>query len=188
MNPRTPSRLAIRLLESLLPKEDRDAIVGDLIEESALRARASTRASATWWYWGQVARSIPLVLWSERRRGQWLATLGVAMVAYIAASVLESVGTSLVLEQLRPDPRLATVLSVILGLMTMVLGGYVAAVIRQGAAPVLAGIIFIVVVVLLVTAPESAPLWYGLTFLIAGPMAALAGGRLSLRRRAQRAT
>jgi hypothetical protein len=61
-------------------------------------------------------------------------------------------------------------------------------VIRQGAAPVLAGIIFIVVVVLLVTAPESAPLWYGLTFLIAGPMAALAGGRLSLRRRAQRAT
>ncbi len=131
---------------------------------------------------------MPLVLWSERRRGQWLATLGVAMVAYIAASVLESVGTSLVLERLRPDPRLATVLSLIVGLVTMVIGGYGAAVIRQGAAPVLAGIIFMVVVALLATVPGSAPLWHGLTFLIAGPVAALAGGRLSLRRRAQRAT
>lgn len=188
MNPETPPRIAIRLLELLLPEEDRDAVVGDLIEESALRTRASTRAAAAWWYWGQVARSIPLVLWSQLRRGQWFGTLGVAIVAYIAASVLESVGTSLILELLRPDPRLATVLSVIVGLATMVLGGYVAASIRQGAAQVLAAIIFIVVTVLFVTMPASAPLWYGLTFLIAGPVAALAGGRLNLIRRTHRAT
>lgn len=184
-----PPRLAIRLLESLLPEKNRDAVVGDLVEESALRARISSRASATLWYWGQVARSIPLVLWSDWRRGHWFGTLSVAIVAYIAASVLESVGTSLVLELLRPDPRLATVLSVIVGLATMVLGGYVAASIRQGAAHVLAGIIFIfiVVVALFVAVPASAPLWYGLTFLIAGPLAALAGGRLNLIWRTHRA-
>jgi len=72
----------------------------------------------------------------------------------------------------------------IVGLATMVLSGYVAALIRQGAARVLAGIIFTVVVVLFVTVPDSAPLWYGLTFLIAGPAAALAGGWLNLIRRA----
>jgi hypothetical protein len=122
----------------------------------------------------------------ELRRGHWLGTLGVAILAYIAASVLESVGTSRVLELLHSDPRLATVLSVIVGLATMVLGGYVAASIRQGAAQVLAGIIFVVVALLFVTMPSSAPLWYGLTFLIAGPVAALSGGRLKLIRRAHR--
>jgi hypothetical protein len=179
--------LASRLLQSLLPEKDRDAVVGDLIEESALRARASSRTSATWWYWGQVARSIPLVLWSELQRRHWFGTLGVAILIYTAASVLESVGTFLVLELFHPDPRLATVLSVIVGLATMALGGYVAASIRQGAPRVLAGIIFIVVVVLFMTVPSSAPLWYGLTFLIAGPAAALAGGQLKLIRRANRA-
>jgi drug/metabolite transporter superfamily protein YnfA len=186
MNPGTPPRIAIWLLESLLPEEDRDAVVGDLIEESALRARASTRATATWWCWGQVARSIPLVLWSDLRRGHWFGTLGVAIVAYVAASVLESVGVALVFELLHPDPRLAIVLSAIVGLATMVLGGYVVASIRQGAAPALAGIIFIVVAVLFATIPNSAPLWYGLTFLIAGPVAALAGGWLKVTRRTGR--
>jgi len=60
MNPETLPKLAIRLLESLLPEENRDAVVGGLIEESALRARASTRASAAWWYWG---KSLALFRW-----------------------------------------------------------------------------------------------------------------------------
>ena len=184
MNPPTPPRIVIRLLESLLPEEYRDAVVGDLIEESALRARASTRATATWWCWGQVARSIPLVLGSDLQRRHWLGTLGVAIAAYVAASVLESVGVAVVSRLLHPDDRLTIVLSVIVGLATMVLGEYAAASIRQGAARALAGIILIVVAVLMVTMPDSAPLWYGLTFLIAGPAAALAGGRLSLIQRA----
>lgn len=187
MSPPTPSRLAIRLLESLLPEKDRDAIVGDLIEESVLRASASTRATTTFWCWWQVARSIPLLLWSALQRQHWFGTLGVAIAAYVAASVLESLGVALVLKLLHPNPRLAIVLSVIVGLATMVLGGYVAASIRQGAAPALAAIILVVVAVLFVIMPHSAPLWYGLTFLIAGPVAALAGGRLNLVRQAHRA-
>jgi hypothetical protein len=111
----------------------------------------------------------------------------VAIAAYVAAGVLEWVGVAIVARLLHPDARLAIVLSVIVGLATMLLGGYVAASIRQGAAPALAGIILIVVAVLMVTMPDSAPLWYGLTFLIAGPAAALAGGRLTLIQRAGRA-
>jgi hypothetical protein len=187
MKPPALAPLAIWLLEHLLPEGDREAIVGDLIEEFALRARTSTRTPTAWWCWGQVVRSIPPVLWSDLRRGHWFGTLGVAIVAYVAASVLESVGVALVLELLHPDPRLAIVLSAIIGLATMVLGGYAAASIRQGAAQALAAIILVVVAVLFVTIPRSAPLWYGLTFLVAGPVAALAGGRLNLIRQGRRA-
>jgi hypothetical protein len=51
----------------------------------------------------------------------------------------------------------------------------------------LAGIILIVVVVLFVTMPNSAPFWYGVIFLIAGPVVALAGGWLNVTRRSGRA-
>lgn len=186
MNPRALPQVAKWLLERLLPEKDRNTIVGDLIEESALRARASTRIATAWWCWGQVARSIPLLLWSDLRRRRWLGTLGVAIAAYVSASVIEFVSTAVISRMFRPDAPLGTVLSVIVGLVTMALGGYVAAAIRQGAAPVLAGIILIVVGVLFVTMPNSAPFWYGLTFLIAGPLAALAGGRLHLIRRTGR--
>lgn len=181
-----PPGIAIWLLERLLPEADRDAIVGDLVEESALRARTSTRITTAWWCWGQVARSIPLVLRSDLRRCQWLGTLGVAIAAYVSVSVIEFVSTAVISRAFRPDARLATVLSVIIGLVTMTLGGYTAASIRQGAAPVLAGIILLVVGVLFVTMPNSAPLWYGLTFLVAGPLAALAGGWLNVTRRTGR--
>ena len=182
MNPLLP-HIAIWLLECLLPAGDRDAVVGDLIEEYTLRARASTRATAAWWCWGQVARSIPLALLSDLRRPQWLSTLGVAIAAYVAAGALESVGVTVISRLLHPDDGLADLLGVIVGLATIVLGGYVAASIRQGAAQVLAGIVLIVVAVLMVTMPDSAPLWYALAFLIAGPVAALAGGRLNVTRR-----
>ena len=60
MNPQALPQVAKWLLERLLPEKDRNTIVGDLIEESALRARTSTRIATAWWCWGQVARSIPL--------------------------------------------------------------------------------------------------------------------------------
>jgi len=64
----------------------------------------------------------------------------------------------------------------------MVLGGYLAAWIRPGAATALAGIVIITVAVLMATKSDSMPLWYQLAFLIAGPLASLAGGTPFLRR------
>lgn len=46
-------RLAERLLQRLLPSEDREAILGDLAEEYH-RRRARGGARADMWYWGQV--------------------------------------------------------------------------------------------------------------------------------------
>ena len=63
-----------------------------------------------------------------------------ALATYVAASALETVGGMVVSHLLHPSARLALALSVLIGLATMVLGGYVAASIRQAAAAGLAGI------------------------------------------------
>jgi hypothetical protein len=115
-----------------------------------------------------------------------LSTLGVAFGAYIAAGLLEFAGVAAISKLLGPDAG-ALVLNAIVGLATIVLGGYVAAWIRPGAASALAGMVLIAVVILMVTASGSAPLWYGLTFLVFGPVAALAGGTLCLTARTRRA-
>jgi hypothetical protein len=76
-----------------------------------------------------------------------------------------------------------TVISLLVGLTTMVIGGYFATWIRPGAGTVMAGIVMIVVAVLMATMTGGAPLWYGLAFLVVGPLAVLAGGALCRGRR-----
>ena len=53
----------------------------------------------------------------------------------------------------------------------------------RAAATALAVLVMLAVGVLMMAVPESVPLWYQLTFLVVGPVAALAGGTLCLRRR-----
>ena len=93
MSHHSPAPMATWLLERVLPERDREAILGDLIEEYELRARSTTPWMVSRWYWGQVCRSIPRMVWGSVSRGRWLPTLGVAMGAYIAAGALEFAGT-----------------------------------------------------------------------------------------------
>jgi hypothetical protein len=180
-----PSRAATWLLARLLPARDRDAIIGDLVEEYALRAQSSSSAIATRWYWGQVCRSLPAFLWSSLKRGQWIGTVGVAMVMYVVANGLEAIGDVAIsrLLHLTPESHSHIVVSLVVGLTTMALGGYVAARTRRNADMVLASLILIGVAVLMVAIPDSVPLWYQIAFLVAGPLASLAGGWLFVRRR-----
>jgi hypothetical protein len=179
-------RVATCLLKCLLPPTDREVVLGDLIEEYAIRARSDPASTVDRWYWGQVYRSIPQAQWSAIRRGGAVTTLGTALAAFIAAGALESAGLAALSRVLVMDANQPTALSVIVGLATIVLGGYVAAWIRPGAAHALAGIEMIAVVILMVTMSGSAPLWYGLTFLIIGPLAACAGGTLRIGRQTGR--
>lgn len=177
---RAPS-LATWLLESLLPKTDRDAVLGDLIEEYAIRARSASPATVARWYWGQVSRSIPQVMWFAIRRGGLPSTLSVALAAYVAIGPVESAALAAIARLLGGRPH--TLVGVMVGLATIAVVGYVATWVRPGAAQALAAIVLIAVVLLMATMSGSAPLWYGLTFLIVGPVAALAGGTLCLARR-----
>src|SRR5262245_12735309 len=167
------------LLTRLLPPSHREAVLGDLTEEFAIHADPKSRLSAARWYRGQVYRSIPLLLWSDVRRGRSWSTLGVAFAAFIAAGMLESVGLAAISRFWGSDTHPHAGINAFVGLVTIALGGYVAAWIRQGAAVALAGMEIVVVAMLMATMNGSAPLWYGLTFLVIGPLAALAGGTLS---------
>src|SRR5437016_114611 len=111
--------------------------------------------------------------------GRWV----LLWVAYIAAGALEFAGTMAISKLLTPGAPVYTVISLVVGLTTMVIGGYFATWIRPGAGTVMAGIVMIVVAVLMMTMSGSAPLSYGLAFLVFGPLAALAGGTLCRGRR-----
>ncbi|HVH62285.1 MAG TPA: hypothetical protein VNA65_01660, partial [Candidatus Dormibacteraeota bacterium] len=112
---------------------------------------------------------IPRTVWDSVSCGCWLPTLSVGIGAYVAAGALEFAGTVVISKLLTPDGPDFTAISLVVGLATMVIGGYFATWIRPGAETVMAGIVMIVVAVLMSRMTGSAPLWYGLAFLGACP-------------------
>lgn len=180
----SPPGLSGRILALIIPERDREAVIGDLAEEYALRLRSDSRFTVSRWYWAQVCRSVFPMAWSSLRRGHWLITLGVALIAYVAAGAVEFAGDWALAQFIASGAQLGWILGLILGLATMAFGGYFAAWIRPGAATAMAGIVLISVAALMATRSESVPLWYQVAFLIAGPLASLAGGTLRLRRQA----
>jgi hypothetical protein len=178
MSRQSPSPVASWLLAQVLPERNREVVLGDLHEEYVLRARLDRFPTADRWYWGQVCRSIPRLVWNSARQSRWPSTLAVAIGAYILAGIFEFAATWAISKLLAPGTKAFTVVNLVFGLATFVLAGYIAAWIRPAAANFLAGIVLMVVVSLLVTMSESAPLWYGVMFLVGGPLAALAGGTL----------
>jgi len=179
VNPHSPPRLANWLLRCFVPTVDREEIMGDLTEEFSLRIQSS--GSCWSWYWGQTLRSISLIAWKAARQGCWVRTFLVALGAYIAAGLLESAADAALWGTVNPESLFERVLSLIIGLVTIVGGGYVAARLRPGAETVMSVIVFVAVTVLLAARVGNAPLWYGLAFLVAGPLSSLAGGALFLR-------
>ncbi|HEY7392917.1 MAG TPA: hypothetical protein VH640_30635 [Bryobacteraceae bacterium] len=121
--------------------------------------------------------------WKTTRQGRWIRTFLVALGAYIAAGLVESVADAVLLKSVNPQSLLHTVLSLIIGLTTTASAAYVAARFRSGAETVMAIIVLLAVTAFLAARVGEVPLWYGLTFLIAGPLVSVAGGALFLRSR-----
>src|SRR5215469_18265802 len=96
VNPHFPPRLANWLLRWFVPANDREEIMGDLAEEFSLRVQSSDSCRS--WYWGQTLRSIPPMAWKATRQGRWIRTFLVAMGAYIAAGLVESVADAVLLK------------------------------------------------------------------------------------------
>jgi hypothetical protein len=181
----TPPRSATWLLGVLLSEADKDAVIGDLIEEHALRHSQSGRRGS-WWYWSQVARSVLPFFWIAIRRERWLGILGAAITAYLLATIIESAATIEISRLFTANALPQERMGLLIGLSAMALGGYTAAWIRRGAAAALAVIIALMVVALMVTMSESVPLWSQLGFLVFGPLASLAGGALWRRRQCKK--
>jgi hypothetical protein len=175
-------RMANWLLSCFLTARDREEVRGDLVEEFQLRTQSP---GAGWfWYWGQVLRSIPPIVWNSVRPGCWIRTLAVALAAYIVAGVIEFVADAALSRLLSLDATVHTVLSLIIGLATMLASGYIAARLRPGANAAMGVIVAIAVAALMAAQAGHVPLWYQIAFLFAGPFSVVAGGALFARRKA----
>jgi hypothetical protein len=175
-------RVAMWLLHCVLPSRDRDVVLGDLYEEYGIRAAVSVSA-ANRWYWGQACRSIPRLVLAAVRRGRWLLTLSIALAAYVVVGTINVVVAAVVARLLDDEVATSRVSGMFVGLTAIAAGGYIAAWIRPAAAIMLGALVAIVAIILMVSPSDTAPLWYQLTFLVFGPMAATAGGALRVGRR-----
>lgn len=178
MSPATPPRFLSWVLGCLLSESDRETLLGDLYEEYALRSSSGRAMEATVWFWTQFLRSVPPLASASIRRGGWLPVLGAAFVVYFMVSVVEAAGTWAVSTLLPATADRNFIVNFVVGLLSMLLGGYIAARVRRGAAEVLALLAAIAVVTLMITRGENVPLWYQIGFLVLSPLASIAGGAL----------
>src|SRR5580658_7373033 len=125
---RHPSlQVAIWILSRLVPEGERDALVGDLIEEHALRAAATSSSAALRWALQQVCASAPPLLWARLRRAAWIATFGVALLAYTAVGVVEFFVNRAMSSPSAAGPIAYALLGLIIPFPTVVLIAYFAA-------------------------------------------------------------
>lgn len=181
--PHSRTRVAGWMLGCVLSRRDVEATIGDLEEEYLLRSRSTGDPAVFRWYWSQIARTIPLLVWTSVRRGGW-AMLAVALGACIVQAAVELASKFALSSLSAADTRLPAFLTLIIGLPSLVFVSYLAARIRPGAATAMAGLILIAVAIQIVVKPGGdLPYWNQMAALLVGPSAAFAGGILSLRTR-----
>jgi hypothetical protein len=168
-------------LKSLAPDCDIEAMLGDLTEERASRRLEDPRSSHAVWYCGQVLRSLPSLLWAAVTGRGWPTIWGVAFLSYVAAAAVQFASSVALSKVMEPGHWLMAV-NLILGAATFVLAGGVAARIRPRAAPALAAMVTIVIVVLMATAGDGASPWYGFALILGSP-SVVAGAAWCTRRR-----
>jgi hypothetical protein len=176
------SRVASWVLACAVPPQDREVIIGDLEEEYALRSRSTPGACR--WFWAQIVRSIPVLLWTPVRHGGWLPTLGVALAGCAVQAMIE-LTTKFAIVRLFPlDARWPAVLTLVITLPSLALLSYLATRIRPGAATMLTALIILAVVIqLTVKNGPGMTSWTRFAALFVGPSTAFTGGVLSLKTR-----
>jgi len=170
-----PPAFACWFLDSVVPVSYREALLGDLIEEYTLRAESASPLTASRWFWSQACRSVPSVVWSSLRSGDWLISMSIAMGVYLAMGVLKFAADLTISKLLAPGQATYVVLAPVVFLTTSAIGGCVTSRIRRGATIFLALIVMITVAVLidLKICTTPVPWWYQFGFLTLGPLSVL---------------
>ena len=169
------------LLGSLAPDCDIEAMLGDLTEERASRRRRDPRSSHGAWYCRQVLRSIFALLWASVTGRGWPTIWGAACLLYIACAAVQF-ASSVALSKVMESGNWSMAINLILGAATFVVAGGVAAWVRPRAAPALAAIVTIVIVVLMATAEDGSSPWYKFALILGSP-SVVAGAAWFTRRR-----
>jgi len=160
----------------LVPKVDREHLIGDLAEEYALRARTHSSSLAAKWYLKQICASIVPVVRIRLARAVWLATLGVALRAYLMLFAAQLTIGWVLPTSYGPtyDP-----LGLVIASPVVVLIGYFAERSRRRAATVLAAMMLMAATAVTLFTTENVPFWFRVALFVAGPVAALVGSALS---------
>ena len=168
----SPSAFACWFIEVVLPLPHRDAILGDLIEEYALRVKSTSSLTASRWFWSQASRSVPSLVWSWLRSGTWLVSVSIAMGVYTVMLLLKLAADLVISKWIATQQTTYIVLAPVVFLAITATGGCVAARIRRGAMFFLAFIVMITVALLikLKVCPIPVPWWYQFGFLTLGPL------------------
>ena len=176
MTDRPALHAATWFFSRLVPKGDREHLIGDLAEEYALRARTESEAVAARWYLRQIYASIVPLMRIRLARAVWLATLGVALRAYLMLGAAQlTIGWALPTSYGPTyDP-----LGLVIAFPVIVLLGYFAERSRRKAATVLAAMMLLAATALTLFTTENVPLWYRVAIFIVGPVAALVGSAVS---------
>jgi hypothetical protein len=160
------------LLDSVLLPRSRDEILGDLIEEHALRADAKSGFEASCWFWSQTCRSLA---WSSLADG-WGWNLATAIAVYVGTAALK-IGAEFAIARLfQPREMTQVVVAPILFLAATTVASCVAAGVRRGATVFLSLLVFIAVGVLIAlnVCTIPVPWWYKFGFLTIGPASVFA--------------
>lgn len=171
-------QVATWVLSRFVPAAEREPIIGDLVEEYALRASASSSSAALNWYLQQVCTSAAPLLWARLRSVAWISTIGVALLAYIAVGVAETTVNWAISNRTATGAFAFKPLGLMIIFPMIVLIGYLAARFRRGAPIVLAAMMLLVVSLMTLFTSENMPLGYRIAYFIAGPSAAFIGGSL----------
>jgi uncharacterized membrane protein AbrB (regulator of aidB expression) len=171
-------KLAIWILSRLAHDSEREPLVGDLIEEHALRVSAAAAPAAHRWCLQQVWASAPPLLWARVTRAACISTFGVALLAYIAVGVVEFLVNWTLFRSSASGAGGYNPLGLLIEFPLVVLIGYFAALLRRRAAIALGAMMLIAVTVMTLTTAESMPHWYRIAYFVAGPSAALIGTAL----------
>jgi hypothetical protein len=168
--------LATWILSRLASKDDREPLIGDLEEEYALRVRADASYAPRLWYLRQIYSSIPPVIRTRLSREAWLATLGVALVGYVAVGLGQLAVAWAIPSSSEPTYN---PLGLIVTFPLIVIIGYFAELSRRGAATVLATLMLFAITAITLLIAVSAPIWYHAAYFVVGPVGAIVGGALS---------
>jgi hypothetical protein len=143
-------------------------MLGDLIEEYTLRAESTSPSAATRWFCGQACRSIPFIVGSSLRTGDWLISASAATGVYVVMGMLKFAADFMITKLVAPEQTTYIVLAPIVFLAITSIGGYAAARIRCGTA------VFLAIILIAVKAcPVPVPWWYQFGFLTLGPLSVL---------------
>jgi hypothetical protein len=176
------SRLADWVLTCATPPEDREAVVGDLAEEYAIRVSQGSPARAACWYWNQVIRAVPWLLWLPLRRNGVFGALAVAIVACFIQAGVELCAASIIRNVADPANAISPQMGLGVVLLSLFTVSYAAARVRPGAGTLLAVMAMVAAVSQSIAIGPAALGLSHVAGAIAAPSAALAGAALSTAR------